>query len=120
MKFESDLGSYEIIKDDANKKVTILLSGYLRESDFPNFLKDYEELKNEINIKETTLILDARKMNVFAPTLQYKLVDLYKDYTNFKQVIVKSTDLPAVILQLKRMLNSADLLDNFTFESSEK
>lgn len=111
-------GSFEIKKEALKKRVIMKFEGFLVDEQSHEFLKRYDELKRQVDVKNTDLIIDAKGLKPFQAQALDMVSLLYKDYTNFKSIHVVSPDAVLTKSQMKRMFQMQNITDRFKFVNS--
>ncbi|MBD7912167.1 MULTISPECIES: hypothetical protein [Clostridium] len=109
---------YSIERKDGEKKVIISFEGFAKPEMIENFMKDYKSLKNSVDVKNTILILIGGTLKAFPRDAEDDLINIYKDYTDFKKIFVVNPEQIVTKMQIKRVLKAANIEDHFEFVDS--
>jgi methyl-accepting chemotaxis protein len=107
---------YEITRQ--TDKVIIKFYGFLTDESMQQYILDYTNLKKSVNVGNTILVLDAKKLSVFPQEAEDDLGKFYCDYTNFKRVYMIIKDNKASKKQFERVWTKYGILNKFHFINS--
>lgn len=109
-------GGYKICIAENKDFVYISFNGLLPPDGMQGFLDNYELMKSEVIVSETTLILDGKNLLVLPPSKDKQLFKLFIDYTNFKKIYIIN---PPIMTknQLIRIFRTNKILSSYEFVS---
>jgi hypothetical protein len=108
-------GNFGAKVDKANKKVYLYFEGYFETSCAEKFFKEYTEAKASVNLKETSLVILAKNLKPFPQEALSSAGEIYKDYTNFKDITFVEPENVIAKMQIHRVLKENKIEDKYNF-----
>ncbi len=112
---------YEMYTFTNEKIFEVILNGFFQQEDAKQFVTDYTSNVKALNPKDTTMIIDCKKLSTIKADLIPDLEQCYKLYmsTGFKRIIFVCPDSSLGTSQLKRVGRNVNITADFVSSREE-